>query len=271
MRSNRLVVFGAVLAALSASSARADEPGPRVGQLRGILSSLNRDGETWARKGSEWLLDREYVGQLLVLGGDPVGAISGAGWFKPSQSRYTWEWLRTRYDKDGDGTITLEEFGGPREWFEALDKDRDGALTRADFDWSSDSPLAKATARVRPLMAQLDRDGTGRITPEQWKRWFDTLGRGKGYLTQDDLVPLFLEKATSGKGPPNPGLPPKMYLEVVCAFLCCEVGSLSEGPPIDGKAPSFSLRTVDDKGRITFPAQPDRRGKPLVLIFGSFT
>ena len=50
---------------------------------------------------------------------------AGAGdqWYRPSQSRYDWEWLRRRCDRDSDGAVTLQEFGGPREWFEALDRD----------------------------------------------------------------------------------------------------------------------------------------------------
>ena len=38
-----------------------------------------------------------------------------------------------RFDADGDGTLSLEEFPGPDEHFEALDTDGDGALTREEI------------------------------------------------------------------------------------------------------------------------------------------
>lgn len=283
MRSNH--GFGAAVGLASAltlavfgTGVRADEPGSRPGQLKRILSSLKADGAVRTRQTTEWLLRREYVTQLLHMTTDPRGGMAGGGWYRPSQSRYDWEWLSRRCDRDGDGSIALDEFGGPREWFEALDKDRDGALTRDDLDWSADSPLTRAGTRARSLFGQIDRDSNGRVTPEEWKRWFDTLGGDRGYLAQDDLVPLFVEKGARGRGPVTPKSPSvfKSRLSVVSSFISGDVGSPSEGPAVNEKAPSFALLDADGKNPVSL--SQDRiarsktgRDKPLVLIFGSFT
>lgn len=283
MRSNRgfgaaVGLASALALAASGTAVRADEPVSRPGQLKRILSSLKADGPARARETAEWTLRREYVTQLLHMTTDPRGGMGGGGWYRPSQSRYDWEWLRRRCDRDGDGAVTLEEFGGPREWFEALDKDRDGTLTRDDLDWSADSPLTKAGTRARALFGQIDRDSNGQVTPEEWKQWFDALGGGRGFLAQDDLVPLFVEKATRGRGPVTAKSPPvfKSRLSVVASFISGDVGSPSEGPAVNEKAPSFALLDADGKNPVSLSQEriarsKTGRDKPLVLIFGSFT
>jgi len=47
-----------------------------------------------------------------------------------------------------------------------------------------------------------------------------------------------------------------------------ELGSLLEGPSLGDRAPDFRLSTSDGKKEI---AVADLRGKPVVLVFGSFT
>ena len=37
-----------------------------------------------------------------------------------------------RFDLDGDGRVTLEEYGGPIEVFRRLDRNGDGVITSAD-------------------------------------------------------------------------------------------------------------------------------------------
>jgi hypothetical protein len=277
MKSNQgfvlvVVLSGCLGLGLPTAGSCADEETPRPGQLRGILSALKQDGDFWAHQGADWLMQREYIAHLLFLTTDPRGGTSGGGWYRASQGRYSWDWLRQRYDKDGDGAIALAEFGGQREWFEALDKDRDGVLTKDDFDWAADSPLSKANSKAKSLFDRIDRDGNGKGSPEEWKLWFDSLTGGKGYLSQDDLIPLFQEnKGLRGKGPaiPTKTPSPQTRLAVVCSYVSGDVGSLSEGPAVGEKAPSFSVRTVD--GKNTLSLVKNRDPKPLVLIFGSFT
>lgn len=259
----RFVLVGVLGLALSGGALRADDA-PRPGQLKGVLSVLKRDGAAQARQGVEWLLRREYVSHLLYLATDTSGSITGSGMYHPSQVRYGWEWLRQQRDRNGDGEITLAEFGGPREWFETLDKDRDGVLTKDDFDWAAGSALAAAQAKASPLFERIDRDGNGRASPEEWKLWFDALSGDKGYLSQDDLIPLFLDpKRRPGKGPT------RSRLSLICAYLAGDVGPPSDGPTLGDLAPDFTLTTPDGKGKITLSAHRGKR--PQVLVLGSFT
>src|SRR5262245_471640 len=68
----------------------------------------------------------------ILAGG---GAGPNAGWFHPSQTLYDWAWLARRMDANRDDVVTREEFAGPPAFFDRLDRDGDGRLTAADFDW----------------------------------------------------------------------------------------------------------------------------------------
>jgi Ca2+-binding EF-hand superfamily protein len=63
--------------------------------------------------------DRRYKGKE----GGPAAAAP------PPEKRDVWE----LYDKDHDGRVTLEEFGGGEAVFRRLDRNRDGVLTAADL------------------------------------------------------------------------------------------------------------------------------------------
>src|SRR5947209_15781609 len=88
------------------------------------------------------LRQREIVKMLsAVASGSQMGP--GEGWFHPGKGRYGWDWLAARFDANRDGRITPEEFKGPRELFDRLDRDRNGAITREDLDWSESSPYVR--------------------------------------------------------------------------------------------------------------------------------
>jgi hypothetical protein len=250
----------------------ADDDPPRPGQLRSVISRLRADGKPQLRHSAEWLLYREFTTQLLLLATDFRGAMGGGGWYRPSQSPYGWDWVRQRCDTNGDGEITLAEFGAKREWYEALDKNRDGLLTKDDFDWSTDGTLARASAKARSLFDRIDRNSNGQLSPEEWRSWFEMLAGEKGFVGQDDLIPLFLDtKGPRGRNPSTPAKspPPNMRMSIIYSYLSGDVGSPSEGPGVGEIAPSFIVRSAD--GKKSFPLVANREPKPLVLIFGSFT
>jgi hypothetical protein len=207
--------------------------------------------------------------EMLVAILKGSGAGPGAGWFHPSQSKYGWKWLAKRMDTNRDGVITRKEFKGPSALFDQLDRDGDGRLTPADFDWSLSSRLAQQTQIATMLFRRGDSDSNGRLSRQEWKALFDQAARGKDYLTADDLrFLLFPPMRPAGKAPPpGPGMPSRWTL--LKGLFQGEIGSLHEGPALGETAPAFRLSSHDGKRTISLS---DYHGKkPVVLIFGSFT
>ncbi len=199
-----------------------------------------------------------------VVNGDDIGP--GAGWFHPSQSAYSWKSLAERMGAGPDGAITPKEFTGPRELFDRLDRDGDGRLTASDFDWSEASPYWKQAGMVKQLLRRADADKDGKISAEEWQEMFHKIAKDKDKLTADDLrLMLFPPQPKRPPGPP-PGMPSKATL--LLGLFQSEIGSPSAGPAVGAPAPDFTLSTPAGK-KISMQAY--REGKPMVLVFGSFT
>ncbi len=203
-----------------------------------------------------------------ILKGSRMGP--GDGWFGPSKSRHGWDWLSARCGTGKDGRITRKQFRGPDDLFDRLDRDRDGALTAEDFDWSPASPFLRQAATAERWFAGMDGDSNGRVSRKEWEAFFDRLARGKDHLTADDLrlslfPPMPPRVPAKGKGGPG-GPPPGLMLR---CLLRGELGSPYEGPRPGQVAPDFTLPTHDGKGQVTL--SQFRGKKPVVLVFGSFT
>jgi len=140
-------------------------------------------------------------------------------------------------------------------------------LTAADFDWSDKSPLFKASTSAKMLFRSIDTDGDGQVTLEEWQAFMEKLAQGKDYLSQDDLLPLFLApKQAAAKPNRARGV---IDATMFRAFLEGDVASIFEGPRPGDRAPDFTLPLQHGKGTLTLS---DFFGKrPVVLIFGSFT
>jgi hypothetical protein len=207
----------------------------------------------------------EFVEMLsAIVSGDEIGP--GAGWFHPSQSLYSWKSLAERMDANHDGAITPEEFTGPRELFDRLDRDGDGRLTAADFDWSDESPYWRQAGMAKQLLRRADANKDGKVSEEEWREMFRKAAKGKDKLTVDDLrLLLFPPPSRASSGPP-PGMPSRTTLLI--GLFQSEIGSPSAGPKVGAPAPDFALSTPEGK---VFSMQGYRAGKPMVLVFGSFT
>jgi Ca2+-binding EF-hand superfamily protein len=214
-----------------------------------------------------WPDHPEWVAMLVdILQGSQLGP--GEGWFKKAvaQTRFTWDAARSRFDKDGDGSISRAEFAGKDVDFARLDRDRDGSLTAADFDFS---PHALTPSPGMMLYYMADADANGKVTRQEFEHIFDALDREHlGFVSQDDLRRLFTPPARPKVSPSIPQSGPSK-LVLVKGLFRQEIGSLQAGPRLEEKAPDFTLKTVDGKDEVTLSKKVG--AKPVVLIFGNFT
>jgi thiol-disulfide isomerase/thioredoxin len=215
---------------------------------------------------SAWPDPPESVAMFIdILKGSQLGP--GEGWYKKAkaQTRYGWAATCKRLDRDGNGRISREEFGGSDGDFARLDRDRDGALSEPDFDFSAHA-LAPSPGAM--LFYQADRDGNGKLTPEELEGFFRAADTGgEGFLSLADLQQALSPPARARGSSRNLQGPTRLTL--IKGLFRQEIGSLQAGPALDSVAPDFTLETVDGKGEITLSKLVGP--KPVVLIFGNFT
>jgi len=169
-------------------------------------------------------------------------------------------------DANHDGAITPEEFTGPKELFDRLDRDGDGRITADDFDWSDESPYWRQQGTARQLLRRGDGDHDGKLSAEEWQSLFKQAAAGKDKLTTDDLrLLLFPPRPKAPPGPPS-DMPSKATM--LLGLLHSELGSPAMGPAVGQAAPDFTLPGPDGK---ELSLREYRRDRPLVLVFGSFT
>jgi len=201
-----------------------------------------------------------------IVAGSQMGP--GDGWFKPAQTRYTWDRLRARYDRNKDGRISAAEFDGPTGLFAVLDRDGDGAITADDLDWSDNTAYARQLSFAQQFMRQGDTNGDRKLSKEEWSRLFEAAAKGKDSLDAEAVRRLLYTPP-----PPRPpksaggGMPPKQVL--LLGLLTGEIGSGAEGPRLEATAPDFTLQSPDGKKSLTLSDYGGK--KPVALIFGSFT
>lgn len=238
-----------------ALTATAEEPARPHALAEAADETSQALGEAWPDR-PEWL--DMYT---AILNDEPMGPTNG--WFKSSatQTRYGWDQARAKYDRDGDAKVSRKEYPGDDESFARLDRDRDGDLSPADFDFSkaySPSPGAM-------LFSRLDRDGDGKVVREEVERFFKAADAdGAGFLSRLDL-----ERALPApSGSMGPGDRPSKG-QLIKGLFRQEIGSLQSGPKLDESAPDFTLKTADGREEITLSKLVGP--KPVVLIFGNFT
>jgi hypothetical protein len=200
------------------------------------------------------------------------------GWWKPGAKRYDWPWLRERYDANKDDKVIRDEFPNDLlqadKQFERLDRDRDGQLAAADFDYS-ESLADKMASMSNQLFNRIDKDSNGQITLDEMATFFLVADKEElGFLTPEDLrfaidapTPInpvgkeAMEKRASA-GPSTPA-------DAMRLFLHSELGWFGSGPQLDDAAPDFTLPTHDRKAVVKLSDSFGKR--PVVLVFGSFT
>lgn len=204
-----------------------------------------------------------------------------------------WSYLAATYDLDHDQRVTRAEYRRGDDSFARLDRDRDGAITRADFDRDLVLPpdlvipimLVNAAGgreaesvdfdTVRHGFASMDANGDGRIdraefdaragTPWYGVDRFGTLLAGMdadhdGLLSIPEIEQWFLRRDADGdkklvRREPLPGAP--------------TIASGYFEPDQREPAPDFTATALADGKPVSLASRIG--GKPLVLIFGSFT
>ena len=140
--------------------------------------------------------ERWFVGGLVSFDcTTPVegqGMVYFAGWTpgKNDAPWGTWDSWLGQYDKNHDGEIALDEFPAPmREYIRGLDTDRDGKITKSDWD-----KMQARLAKSQNLLVAVRAGGQGDIT-ETHVAWKATRGlpyvasplfyNGRIYLVRD--------------------------------------------------------------------------------------
>lgn len=215
-------------------------------------------------KAYEGTLPPESVKMLLAITrGSKMGP--GEGWFGPADSRYSWKWLAERHGLSETDSIPADKFQGTELWFARLDRDKDGRITADDFDWSEKNPWVQQSYIVNRLFRKIETNGDGRLTRDEWMKFFDKAAGGQDFMVTEN----FRDALLGG----NPGAfmagdaPTKEML--IRGLFAGEVGSLNEGPKLDAQAPDFSLKTHDGQETIHLAELIGK--KPVVITFGNFT
>jgi Ca2+-binding EF-hand superfamily protein len=243
----------------------APDPSAMIGRIGELMERDWKDKPEWAEMA------------ISIFKGEPMGV--GKGWFKASQSRLNMDWLKSNFDKNGDGKIEKPEISERFKSFSRLDRNNDGFITDRDLDWSKYNPLQPDSSESTQMFFMLDSDTNGKVSIDELQGMFGFLDQEKrGYFTAEDLKRMFdlLEKQKQQSKTAESSqkvmasmqarqmMP--MYLEML---LSEQMGHLSDGPQIGDLAPEIDLPLLKSKERIKISDLRDKR--IVVLNFGSFT
>lgn len=187
------------------------------------------------------------------------------GWFGPARSLFHFDSLGERWGKPGPEGFSLEGKEEPADLLARLDRNRDGRITPDDLDWSDRNPWVQQSYVANRLFRKIDLNGDGQLTPEEWQEFYKKAAGSKETVLFDDFRDALL--AGSGGGF-HPGDRPSVEM-LLTGLAQGDVGSLQEGVYPGDKAPDFTLPTLDGTGSITLSNLIGN--KPTVLVFGNYT
>ena len=188
----------------------------------------------------------------------------GEAGLAPPSRRYSWKWLVERYGIDPATAGSRSRFRD-EEWFTRLDRNKDGTITRDDFDWSDRSPYLQMSSMAERLFRKLNQQGDGRLTKDELAQFFAKAAQGKDHISFDDFRDGLLGGPSAGPRPSD--MPSQATL--LRGLFAGELGSMNEGPKVNERAPDFTLKLADGKQTVRLAKLLEN--KPVVLVFGSFT
>jgi len=193
-------------------------------------------------------------------------SLSGdSGWFGPADTRYDWKWLAKRCGAESAKGIPRGKFPGGDAWFAVLDRNKDGAITANDLDWSDRNPDVQLMGLANRMFRKINTGGNGRLTRDEMLKFFEQVAKGKDHLSPED----FRDAVLGGmSGTFMPGDAPTRAM-LIRGLYEGSLGSMHEGPQLDQQAPDFTLKTVD--GKETVQLSKVIGPKPVVLVLGNFT
>ena len=201
---------------------------------------------------------------IAILRGSYMGG--EAGWFGPADSRYAWKWLAKECGDELAKGIPRKKFRGSDEWFKVLDRNKDGAITANDLDWSDRNPDVMMMQMTTRLFRKINAGSNGRLTKDEMLKFFEKVAQGKEFLTPDDFREALIGGAPSGGFLPGDAPTRDMLIRGLYEGA---LGSMHEGPQVDQPAPDFTLKTVDGQNSIQLAKLIGK--KPVVLVLGNFT
>ncbi|MGI5819299.1 MAG: EF-hand domain-containing protein [Armatimonadota bacterium] len=220
MVSHRAFITVAVVALILAGTAALHAQPAGGGEAADFFDRLdaNNDGkidrdefrgpdEAFARldRNADGFITRDELagqgaGQGAQARGERAGRAAEGAQGDPAER---WQQMLQRFDRNNDGQISADEFGGREEFFLRLDVNRDNVITAdeamqvmnrrgGEGAQGAEGARGDAGARIRQLLENADADGDGNISRDEWPgraEMFDRLDRdGDGLLTGAELT-----------------------------------------------------------------------------------
>lgn len=206
----------------------------------------------------------EAVRMLIAILNDSYAG-ADSGWFGPAQTRYTWKWLAEHGGVEPGKGISRSKLRGPDEWFKLLDRNKDGLITANDLDWSDRNPEVQMMQMAGRVFRKLNAGGNGRLTKDELLKFFEQAAKGKEFLSPDEFRDALMGGMSGSFGPGD--APTRAML--IRGLYDGELGSMSEGPQLEERAPDFTLKSVNGKETVQLSKVIGQ--KPVVLVLGNFT
>jgi len=199
-----------------------------------------------------------------------------------------WSFLSKKYDRDADGVVTAAEYGRGERQFDNYDRNRNGTLEADDFP---EDTFFNGFNHMVVMKADADEDQ--RITRDEWRSFGQRLDPdADGVMVAGEVAPVLGPWAADWRlfllsfDQDGDGTFTRADLEITFRDQDFDADGVLSGvetkgwtPPDRGRgnapapgsdAPDFTLAFAHDPSA-SFHLAEQVRGKPVALVFGSYT